>query len=100
MVSIPRRRKKSIVASGGCVRVIMSISIGVSALTVSIFALMLVSCGCSIFALMFVSCGCSIFALMLVGPLLSMFVFMFVLAVLRVKAEWSQAGHRKCAEGK
>jgi hypothetical protein len=83
-VSIPRRRKKSIVASGGCVRVIMSISIWVSALTVSIFASVLVSY------------GRSIFAPMLVGPLLSM----FVLAVLRVKVEWSQAGHRKCAEGK
>jgi hypothetical protein len=87
-VSIPRCRKKSIVASGGCVRVIVSISIGVAARRISSFASVLVSF------------GCSIFAPLLVGPLLSMFVSMFVLAVLRVKAQRSQAGHRKRAQGK
>jgi uncharacterized protein (DUF2062 family) len=65
----------------------MAISIGVSARTVSIFASVLVSL------------GCSIFVPMLVGALLAMLISMFILAVLRLKAERRQAGHRRRAEG-
>jgi hypothetical protein len=87
-IAVPGRRKISIMASGGCVRVVMAISIGVSARTVSILASVLVSF------------RRTVFVPMLVGALLSMFVSMFILAVLRLKVERSQSGHRKCAEGK
>jgi hypothetical protein len=85
--SVPGRRKKSIMASGGCVRVVMTISIGISAWAVAIFTSVLVSF------------GCPIFVPMLIRALLAMLVSMFILAVLRVKAQWSQANDRKCAEG-
>jgi hypothetical protein len=87
-IAIPGRRKIPVVAPSGCVRVVMTISIGVSARAVAIFASVLVSL------------GCSIFVPMLVGALLAMFVSMFILALLRLKAERRQCGHRKCAEGK
>jgi hypothetical protein len=66
----------------------MTISIGVSTRAVSIFASVLVSF------------GCSIFVPMLIGALLAMLVSMFILAVLRLKAEWGEGGHRKRAERK
>jgi hypothetical protein len=78
-------RKIPIMAPSGCVRVVMTISIGVSARAVSIFASVLVSL------------GCSIFVPMLVGALLTLFVSMFLLALLRLKVERRQSGHRKCA---
>jgi hypothetical protein len=86
-IAIPGRRKIPVVAPSGCVRVVMTISIGVSARAVAIFASVLVSL------------GCSIFVPMLVGALLAMFVSMFILALLRLKAERRQCGHRKCTEG-
>jgi hypothetical protein len=67
---------------------VMTISIGVSAWAVSIFASVLVSF------------GCPVFGRMLIRALLAMLISMFILAVLRKKAEWGQAGHRKSAEGK
>ena len=88
MTAVLRGREKSIMAPSGCVRVVMTIAIGVSTRTVAHFAPMLVSC------------GCPILVPMLIRALLVMLVSMFILAVLRVKAERSQAGHRKCADGK
>ena len=85
-VAVPSGRKVSIMTSGGCVRVVMTISVGVSARTVSFFASVLVSL------------GCSIIVPMLVWALLSMFVSMFVLAVLRLKAERSHAAHCEYAK--
>jgi hypothetical protein len=86
MVAVPGCRKKSIMASGGCIRVVMTISIWVSTRAVSIFASMLDSF------------RCSIFFLMLIGALLSMLVSMFILAVLRLKAERSHTAHREYAK--
>src|SRR5450631_109303 len=88
MIAVPRGRKKPVMAPSGCVRVVMTITIGVAAWVVSIFASVLVSC------------GCPIFVAVLIRALLALLVSMFILTVLRVKAEWSQAGHRKSAEGK
>ncbi len=70
---------------------VMTIAIGVSAWVVLIVAAVLVSCG-----------GCPIFVPMLGWALLvwALLVSMFILAVLRVQAEWDQGGHRECAEGK
>jgi mannitol-specific phosphotransferase system IIBC component len=91
-IALPCRRKKAVVASGGCVRVVMTISLRISARLVAIPASVLIS--------MLVSLRRSVFGLMLIGTLLAMLVSMFIRAVLRVKAEWSQAGHRNCAERK
>jgi hypothetical protein len=87
VVTVPGRRKKSIMAAGGCIRVVMTISIGVSARAVSNFASMLDSF------------RCAIFVPMLIGALLSMLVSMFI-SVLRLKIERHEAGHRDCAERK
>jgi hypothetical protein len=87
MVAVPGCRKKPIMASSGCIRVVMTISIGVSTRAVSIFASMLDSF------------RCPIFFPMLFGALLSMLVSMFV-SVLRLKIKRRQAGHRDCAERK
>lgn len=84
--AVPSGSKISIMTSGGCIRVVMTIAVGVSARAVSIFSSVLVSL------------GCSIIVPMLVRTLLSMFVSMFVLAVLRLKAERSHAAHREYAK--
>jgi len=86
MTAVFRRRKKSIMAPSGCVRVVMTISIGVSAWLVPIFTSVLVSL------------GCTSFVPMLVGALFAMLVSMFILTVLRLKVEGSQSGDRKCTE--
>ncbi|MEA3107147.1 MAG: hypothetical protein QOI88_1752 [Gammaproteobacteria bacterium] len=91
MVAVPGCRKKPIMASSGCIRVVMTISIGVSTRTVSILASMLDSF------------RCPIFFPMLIGALLSMLVSMLVsmfISVLRLNIERRQAGHRDCAERK
>jgi len=98
VTAVPRGRKKTVMAPSGCVRVVMTISIGVSAGVVPIFASVLVSS-------VLVSYGCPILVRMLIRALLalviSMFILsMFILTILRRKAEWGQADHRKCAEGK
>jgi hypothetical protein len=100
MIAVPGGRKESVMTPRGRIRVVMTISIWVSAWLVSIFASVLVPCGCSIFASVLVPCGCPIFVPMLIGALLVMLVSMFILPVLRVKAEWSQAGHGERAENK
>jgi uncharacterized membrane protein len=112
VVAVPGCRKKSVLASGGCIRVFMTIPIRVPTRAVSIFASMLDSFRCAIlvpmligallpiFASMLDSFRCPIFVPTLIGALLSMFVSMFILSVLRLKAERPQSGHRKCAEGK
>ena len=68
-------------------------------MTVSISA-RLVAIPASVLISMLVSLGRPVLVLMLIGTLLAMLVSMFIWAVLRVKAERSQAGHRKCAERK
>jgi hypothetical protein len=78
--AVVRRRKKSIMAPSGGVRVVMTILIGISPLVVSVV----------------VSSGCRMVTTMLVGPLVSMLFW----AVLRVKVEWTQADHRQSAKGK
>jgi hypothetical protein len=88
MTAVPGGRKESIVAPSRCVRVIMTISISASAWVVPIFASVLVPS------------GCPIFVRMLIRALLALLISMFILAVLRMKAEWGQTGNRKCAEGK
>ena len=88
VTAVFRGRKKSVMASSGCVRMVMTISIGVSAGVVSIFASVLVPY------------GRPILVRMLIRALLALLIPMFILAILRIKAEWGQAGHRKCAEGK
>ena len=88
VTAVLRGRKKSVMAPRGCVRVVMTISIGISAGVIAIFASVLVSY------------GCPILVRMLIRALLALLISMFVLAILRRKAEWGQAGHRKCAEGK
>jgi hypothetical protein len=67
---------------------VMTISIGVPAWVVSIVAPVLVPS------------GCPILVRMLIRALLALLIPMFILAILRMKAEWGQARHRKCAEGK
>jgi hypothetical protein len=99
VVAVPGCRKKSIMASGGCIRVVMTISIGVSARAASIFASMLDSFRCPIFVPMLIGALFSMLVSMLIGALLSMLVSMFI-SVLRLKIERRQAGHRDCAERK
>jgi hypothetical protein len=103
VVAVPGCRKKSIMASGGCIRVVMTISIGVSARAASIFASMLDSFRCPIFVPMLIGALFSMLVSMLIGALLSMLVSMLVsmfISVLRLKIERRQAGHRDCAERK
>jgi hypothetical protein len=91
VVAVPGCRKKSIMTSGGCIRVVMTVSIGVSTRAVSIFASMLDSF------------RCPIFTPMLIGALLSMLVSMLdsmFISVLRLKIERRQAGDRDYAERK
>jgi VanZ family protein len=87
-IAVSGCRKKSVMAASGRVRVVMTISICVSAWVVSIFASV------------FVSYRRPSFVPMLIRALLAMLVSMFILAVLRVKAERSQAGHCECTKGK
>jgi hypothetical protein len=94
-VAFPGGRKISIMTSGGCIRVVMAISLGVSTRAVSIFPSMLDSLRCPIFIPMLIGALLS----MLVSMLVSMFVSMFI-SVLRLKAERSHAGHRDGAERK
>jgi hypothetical protein len=88
VTAVLRARKKSVMAPSGCVRVVMTISISVSAGVVPIFASVLVSY------------RCPILVPMLIRALLALVISMFILTILRRKAEWGQADHRKRAEGK
>jgi hypothetical protein len=80
--AVPGRRKKSILTSRRCVRVVMAISIGISAMLVAVFDSVLVSRG----RLMFVT--------MLIRALLALLVSMFILAVLGVEVQGRQSGDR------
>jgi hypothetical protein len=80
VTAVLRGRKKSVVAPSGCVRVVMTISIGVSAGVVPIFAPVLVSY------------RCPILVRTLIRALLALVISMFILTILRRQAEWCQAG--------